>query len=493
MPVEAQSQAQPAAAAPSAQQADTANASGVDAVVQKAFRGHDPLKALGEAYAKATPQQQQQMRDNENFQAVISDAVMTATAVLTNDKAALADQDKDLSQDPLNPQKRADRAIKSVNEMVQRLDPAFAGVVAQRAAKVFMDHYSSHLNQMPNGAGFSSVGVAVLVSLSSRIAGSPQGDGAIAGFVTLNAWDGPTVSRAMANGAGNAYAIAYARYTEATTHDSSFALRSLEETSLHETRVALQTAAASDLRELAKFDAEMGWVASNVCGPLGPGLAQKGMNGYLESKSWEDKLEDEKLHTRVADNGAKLLRHMIALNKVAREAGLAPAMQEQLVALANDEASGLAIQMAFEKYPELIQGEGLKDIVELVEALRNTQHLAWGDKSASRLELTESAIAKLGVLTTRVVDAAARDFVYFSTDKSDPIFGQRVRPGTLESLQGLRKGYLGRLLGVPKEEMDQAITSTQRFAEIRSRAEVVMEVMHDWSGGETPVARWGIR
>src|SRR6202163_248133 len=266
---------------------------------------------------------------------------------------------------------------------------------------------------MPDGSGFSHRGLVALIALTGQIAGTRQGNDAVAGFLTLNAWDAKTVHDAMAHGAGKAYAIAYAKYVESTVRDTSFVLRSLEEVSLPDTRVALQSAAAADVRKLAKREAEMAWVAQNVCQPLGPELGQKAMDGYLAYKSAEDKLEDEKLRTRVADDGVKLFKHMLARDKIARDVGLAPAMQEQLVALAQDEPSCLAIQTAIEKHPELLQGDGLNDVVALLETLRNDRPPTWGDNSPSRFTSTPAGarLALLPALGLKLANVAATAYL----------------------------------------------------------------------------------
>jgi hypothetical protein len=387
--------------------------------------------------------------------------------------------------------------------MLQRLDPAFAGLVADEAMPAFQHFYQANRN-MPNGSGFGPPGITALVWLTDRIAGTTQGNDAITGFLTLNAWDATAVRDAMkamrdakAHGASNAYVVAYARSVEATAKDTSFVLRSLEQVSLPETRVALQSAAAADVRALAENDLEMAWVAQKVCGPLGSellatadghlsSLAQMGMDGYLASKSWEEKRHGENLRNQVADDsGLKLLKHVIALIKIAPDAGLAPAMQEQLVALAQDEPSCLAIQAAIEKHPELLRGDGLKDVVELVEALRNNQRPTWGDKSTSRFPLTAGDVGKLGFLASRIGDVAVKALVL---DKLEPLLLEGsfdwTAPEAMQEitkvLEGFRNNDFARLIGLNNADLDKAISSTKRVSALASRTSPISKKISEW-------------
>jgi hypothetical protein len=102
----------------------------VASIVEQAVKGPDYLQALGKAYAKATPEQQQLMQANETFRGVVAKTVETATAVLIN-------PDMKSSGESVFPQTRTDTAIENLNGTLQHLDPVFAGLVAKEAAPVF--------------------------------------------------------------------------------------------------------------------------------------------------------------------------------------------------------------------------------------------------------------------------------------------------------------------------------------------------------------------
>jgi hypothetical protein len=420
-------QATPAAASPAVPSAQ----SKVEAIVKEALRQRDYQKA-SEAYAKATP---------EERELIIAEVVNEATAVLRNDNAALTDTSTGGS---MNPQARADSAIKSVNAMVQRLDKAFAGAVADEAMEVFKQFYRSHLAQMPGGSGFGRDGIKELALLSGRIAGTSQGDLAIAGFVTMHAWDGATVAEAQSKGAGDAYAIAYAAYVKTQTGDASFVPRSLAEA-----RVALQDKLDSDMRALAEHGKEMAWVAKHVCEPLGPELAQKALDGYLASKSADWKKEDEALRGRVVESRDRLARHMIALNKIAP--ALAPSMREQWEAIAKDPVASQAIVDALENDPDLIKGDGLKDVAELLETLRKEIR----------------PVGQLAFLTLRMANVLAAGFMDKTVLKKlaglkpgDPAGAVKIA----EALDGLRNKWFAKILGWSEADLDQAISIVKEAA-----------------------------
>jgi hypothetical protein len=429
-------QAQPSQAAPTgASPAAPSAQSKVEAIVKEALRQRDYRTALSEAYAKATPEERELMLNDTDVRAVIAEIVSKATAVLTNENAALTDQSTGGS---MNPQARADSAIKSLNAMLKRLDPAFAGAVADEAVKVFKQFHNSHLAR--DGAAFGPQGITALTWLSGRIARTSHH--AVADFVALNAWDGVAVGEAIAGGAGDAYAIAYAGYVKTQTGDASFVPRSLAEA-----RVALQSKADDAMRALAEHGAEMAWVANNVCEPLGPELAQKAMDGYLAWKGDGWKKEGERLRAQIVESGAKLFRHMIALTKIGP--GLGPSIREQLAAILIDPVAWQAIEVALNLDPNLIEGDGLKDVAGLLETLKR--------------ELRP--VGQLAFLWVRMANVAANAFLRRAVleklaglKPGDPAGAAKIAA----ELDGLCDKWFAKILGWSEADLDQAVTLVKK-------------------------------
>jgi hypothetical protein len=273
--------------------------------------------------------------------------------------------------------------------------------------------------------------------------------------VTLNAWNARIVLDAIGNGTGNAYATAYARYMGTVTRDRSFVLRSLAEASSLEGLDALRGSVRNDVAELGNHSAQMERIANKICAHLPSGQVQKAMDAYLTYKGPAWQAEDEALRAKVIKDGARLLKHMVALSDIARNAGLEPALLDQWSEIEGDPTACIAIKAALENDPKSIESEGTEAVLKL-------------------LELTPAGKGRLGFLGARFANIAATALVRETMMSSiegfylgDPASVDHVRRST----EALRNGNFARLLGVTEAELNQAIDLVQKSAvEVYKRA-----------------------
>jgi hypothetical protein len=467
------------ATAPPAQHANAADVDAAEAIVERAVEralSHnnptEALQALNVDFKSATPAVQKLILQNAGIQYLAK----AATAPLTGD---------DLHG--TRPQARADAAIGALDKMTRDLDPRLAGAVAEKAAPVYLAFYHKYLSAMPDGAGFGSEGVAALVWLSGRIGGTPQGNHAISDFVTLSAWNTAAVVKAssaitashrLPAGAENAYTVAYAKHAEAAARDTSFVLRTLAEASMPGTLAGLKRQAAESALLIVGHQAAQTWTNQNVSAPLAE-LEQKARGGFLNGRPQEWKEIDKVLRARIAEEGATLLKYMLALDKIARETGLVPSMLEQLAALADDPASLVAIEAGIEKYPDLAASDAMANLLERIRDERSQQ---WGDKSVSRFQVTPKIkgwFAFLGVRLTNVTANAYLRLLLKKTaklDSTDPASAAQK----IKAIKDLGNGNLGRVLGVSGAQLDELIEIVATNTDLMAKVIPLKEKFGDW-------------
>ncbi|PDT90842.1 hypothetical protein CO669_07655 [Bradyrhizobium sp. Y36] len=377
------------------------------------------------------------------------------TSYLVNE--AIKQIDAPLSDTALLPQQRADRAVHNLATAAASVDREFAAMLAEWAA---VDYHRPVGDQQtfPPLAALGPDGLADVVTLSDQISGTERGDRVVTDFASLTAWDATPVLGAMQHGGGMAYAVAHARQARAQGGDASEVFQTLA-AATPGSQADIQHKTKADVEALAKHDGELAWLSTTLGPALSADRSQAAMDAYLAHKGPEWRAEHDRLKQTIVDDGSRLVRHMIALGKLTGKLDAGPELLGQWMAIANDDAARLAMEMAIQADPSLQKDEALNDIVGMLSSLKGH------DGSAFSLA-TKGKLAFLGLRLTNVAATAlVRRMVsgkLAGLDVTDP---KRIEKA-IEAIKGLGDTRLARLLGISKPELDKAITAVTKVSQV---------------------------
>jgi LysM repeat protein len=414
--------AAPAIAAPGA------TSGRAQAILARAQAEADPgkaLRALSDGYASAPHDVRAAVLASPGAGEVLAHAAAWADEPLTGSGGGA-----------VFPQARAAAALRRLDHVTLGVDAALAGGVAARA----VPGYEAFARD-PRQAGqppFGAEGVATLMTVSGRVAGTAPGDAAISRFAGLGAWNRDAVRNSLAAGADPAYPLALAAYMAAQGQDPQGVTDVIGEGV-----AGFQQTVAGDVEALAKHDAELAWLVQKDGAGLSPGQLGQAVAAYRakQGPAWEH--EEAGLRGRIAGDGAKLLAQMTALH------GAAPGIPsagfgDTLRAVANDPATGLAISTAIRTDPALAEPHTAQDLANVFASPKV------GD-------IGRKFINELGVAYVRQNVLAKLQ----GTDLADPASVARAR----QAIGGLSSEGFARLIGVAPDDTKKAVQALQDAVE----------------------------
>lgn len=365
----------------------------VTAIVAGAQSQSDPVKALHAVdggYAKAPQSVQQAVLADLSAEKIIDAAVRWANQPMAQKPAAGE-----------FPQAQSAQAMARMDSATQGLDKTLAGAVVNRA----MPAYKSFHDDPQNGGMslFGMQGMTTLMDLSGRIAGSAQGDQAIAGFAATGAWNGDAVRNAIGAGADPAYAIELAQQIKASGQDPSIVVQTINDgiAARDTSKIAnggspdatldvarrmqadgldasgvvkvatdgvqqFKDKVNGDIKQLAQHDSELAWLVQNDGSGMTPQQLNQAVAAYRakQGPAWEK--ADAALRQQVADDGTRLTQQMIALNQSSpRLSGSSAQVDQTLKTIANDPSAGLAISTAISSDPKLGEPATVKNAADV--------------------------------------------------------------------------------------------------------------------------------
>ncbi|GMP12286.1 MULTISPECIES: hypothetical protein [Bradyrhizobium] len=378
-----------------------------------------------------------------------------ATSYFVNDAAKQINAP--LADTTLLPRQRADQAIRNLATAAALVDREFAGMLAEWAAVDYHQPAGDH-RTFPTLAPLGPDGLADVVALCDQISGTARGDRVVADLASLTAWDAAPVLSAMQHGGGMAYALAHAHQAQMQGGSASEVFQTLAATTPG-SQAAIQHETKADVEALAKHDGELAWLSTTLGPALSAERSQAAMDAYLAHKGPEWRAEHDRLNRAIVDDGSRLVRHMIAMGKLARKLNAGPELLGQWMAIANDDAARLAIEMAIQADPTLQKDDALNDIVDMLSSLKSH------DGSAFSLA-TKGKLAFLGLRLTNVAATAlVRRMVsgkLAGLDVTDP---KRIEKA-VEAIKGMADTRLARLLGISKPELDKAVAAVTKVSQV---------------------------
>ena len=382
------------------------------------------LKTLSAGTARAPAAVQQAVRADPETAHITAAAAQWANAPLTRTTGAIM------------PGGQVTQALARLDSLAQGTDPNLAAATAAGA----MPGYDKFFQANDTANLIGSQGMASLMDLSGRIAGTPQGDSAINGFAQHGAWDRFGMMNAIGAGGNLAYPLALARTLKASGQDPSGVTQYITDG-----MQLFQQKIGSDVHDLASHDAELAWVMKNQGANMTPSQIAAGIAAYAASKGpgWQE--QQAQLQSRIGRDGAQLLAQMQALAGTrgapgGNDAGFSTSGTEAtLKAIVNDPSANLAISTAINTDPGLVSDDQATSLhtlftgAELGEAGKSlTEQLATS-------YVRQNLLAKLQGLHLQGTDS----MLNVQNAKAD--------------IESLAHGPMARLLGVSQDQMDGAV------------------------------------
>jgi hypothetical protein len=275
-----------------------------------------------------------------------------------------------------------------------------------------------------------------MVGALGRIAGTPQGDAVVERYAGLGIWDAGGVTNAIAQGASPAYAVALARQPgidAARVMDAAYAGMAM-----------FRDRVADDAQAYGRQIEELGWLVANHGGVMTPEQLDQAIADYTAAKGVEWQRETERLELQFADDGARLLAQLRALQDLPPELSGEQARVDALFAQTlNDPQAQLAITAALRGRPELSEDAAGRELLGFFAS----------SGIASNAKLTDQARKLVGEIAT----AHVRSTLLARIGEFDPADAASVQRAAA-AIDSLRSPELARAWGVSEAALDKALT-----------------------------------
>ena len=399
----------------------------VQAIVDRAEAQADPaqaLRVLGEGHAAAAPEVQQALLVDAGAQRVITQAADWALAPL---KAG-----PDLSNGaPQWPGLQTMERLNSLTAAVSLDIGARVMGAAAPAIEAAMTDYPQQHGTLPFGQG----GVEHLTHALGRIAGTPLGDSVMDRYVALGIWDRNGIVNAIAQGASPAYALAIARQPNvdaAMVMDTVYAGMNI-----------FRGQVADHTEAYGKQMQELAWLVTSHGGTMTPEQLDQAIADYTTQKGPDWQQQTAALKQQLADDGAKLLAQVQALQTLPPQlSGEQGRVDELMATTLNDTSAQLAITTALQSKPQLTAGPAGQQLLGFFTSTGFASNAKLSDQARKLV----SEVATAHVQSTLL--ARIGQF-----DPADPASVQRAAA----AIASLRNPELARAWGVSDDALDKAL------------------------------------
>lgn len=445
----------------------------VQDIVTKAQGQSDPLAALrslNDGFKSAPQDVKDALLRDPNALKIIDGTVTWANQPLQQPGNAI------------QPQGQTYAALQRLDQATRGLDKTLAGVVADRALPGYEKFRQDNQNYLPGGSPFGFSGIGTLVNIGGRIAGTPQGNDAVARFSAMHGWHNDAVRNAISAGADPAYAIVMAQQVKARGIDPSMVVQTITDgiamrdgdkianggsvAATIDVANRLQAAGldgsgvmkvatdgvqrfkdkvTDDVKKLAQHDAELAWLVQNDGAGLTPQQLNQAVADYRQRKGAGWQADEAKLRQQIADDGTRLLDQMRALNQLPPSlSGSQAAADQTLKTIANDPAAGLAIDAAIQSNPELADVRHAKEWADIFAFSKVGDVGRKYTNEFASAQLRRNVLQKLQGL-----------------DLKDPASVAQAK----QAISSLSDENFARLAGVAKSDLDKALKEVQATAD----------------------------
>lgn len=302
-------------------------------------------KALANGYAGASPQVQTALRQGEPGRRIVDDAAQWVVDGLKDVDKAAGDAAPEMKMmqrlDGLTAGADKALATRLVTAVVPKIEAANQASLHGRTG--------SELRTGPEGARF-------LMQVTSRIAGTPEGDAAIRRLAGLGFYDMNSVRNAIGTGENPAYAITLADRGGSRVFEQDV-LAGVDQ---------FRAQVGRDIKSTLDHRLDLDWRSANYQGAMTPDQLEAAVAGFKrDHPDWER--EQEALDRKVAGDGEKLLLQIQALKTLPPgQQGAADAVVKRIL---DDPKAVQAMTLAMQANPGLLDSPVMQNTIGTVARL----------------------------------------------------------------------------------------------------------------------------
>jgi LysM repeat protein len=328
--------------------------------------GGDPAKALtalNQAYVHASPQVQQRILAQSGSQTIIQNAAAQDMHPLST-----AAQ----NNGPWQQTAAVRQSLANLDKQATQLQPTLAAALVNQSLPA-LHQFNTQYAQTNGGSGMvfdpihsDSAAVKSVMDLSGHIAGTPQGDQAIAQLAKIGFWNNITVSDALSDGASAAYPEALARLAISRGQDPTNVVATIQDGVQ-----ANQQRVQDDVQKLGEHSAELNWLIQNVGPAMTAQQLQTAIAKYSSQNGWSQK--NDQLTQQVIADATTLTQNMKALTGLAQADPQVAAdldVQGTISSVLNDKATSYGLALAAGQNPGLFADHDGQSFLNLVSALK---------------------------------------------------------------------------------------------------------------------------
>lgn len=375
--------------------------------VAAAQQQSDPQKALAalnQAYAKAAPDVQQRILADPGAQGILQRAAQQDTAPLNRTKPDSSDfyaQIFGLRQ-----------SLQNLDHSAAQLDPGMAAALVNQALpqiEQYNKDYAAHHDGQSLTSDVLHTGpstIDAVMSLSGRIAGTPQGDQDVSRLARLGFWDNNSVSNALYNGASAAYPAEVARQLKASGQDPTNVISIVQQGV-----EADQKRVQDDAGKLADHNRELNWLTQNLGGAMTPAQLQTAIQQYENKDGGKWKADNARLVQQLAGDGATLTQNLKTLNALGQanpQAAKALNIQNTVSSVFNDPAAAYSLALATGQNPRLVEDQPGKSLLDLASTLKLSDQGRKALQTAGSMAIRDKISQALGNVDWHSPDAVAQ-------------------------------------------------------------------------------------
>jgi len=326
----------------------------------------DPAKALtalNQAYVHASPEVQQRILAQSGTQTILKNAAAQEMQPLSTARDG---------NDFLHQIAALKQSLTNLDKSAAQLDPTLAaGLVTQ--ALPALNQFNTQYAKQHGGAGIASdplhagaVSMESVMDISGHIAGTPQGDAAIAQLANIGFWNAGAAGDAFANGASAAYPEAIAQLEISRGQDPTNVMSVIQQGVK-----AGQQRVQNDVQALGEHNAELNWLVQNIGPAMTPEQLQQAISKYESQNGWTQK--NDQLTQQVLADATTLTQNMKLLTGLAQAAPQAAAnlnVQGTISSVLDDKTTGYALTLAAGQNPGLYGDDKGQSFLNLVSGLK---------------------------------------------------------------------------------------------------------------------------
>ena len=389
------------------------------------------IEAFNKGLEGASPEVRDAALNSAETKQFMKDAAAWATEPLAGGDAQKADEKATDAYNGAGQQVPGAKTMERLEQLTRDLDPALAAQLTSEAMPTidkYVKDYQGQFGSQPLGPS----GMANMLKALDRGADTAVGKANIEKMAEVGLYDRDAIRLHVSEGGSPAYAVALAK--QPGIQSAEVLQQAYDGVASYRAQIAETAKAYSAHME------ELGWLVQSHGGSMTPEQLQKAIADYTQQKGPEWDAKGQALQDKLAEQGATLQQQLIGLQQI--PAGT-PGREEAITDALNDPVAALALNTAWERKPELLQG-----------AQGNSVLAFFADPTVKGSAKLLDSGRKLA--TDLVATQYMKHNVVGALEKFNPNDPASVA-ATRDAVSKLRNSKLAAILGVSPKEMDKAV------------------------------------